>query len=139
MFAFDTNILTGILLGNASFVRRASAIPVHCQSLPVVVAEEIMRGRLNVIRKAEAGRSKVSIDRAYQLFQDTFDDFRSLQILSYTSEAESKFREWRKSKIRISSHDLRIAAICTVHKATLITLNRRDFERVPGLVVEYWE
>jgi len=44
MFAFDTNILTGILLGNTSFVRRASAIPVHCQSLPVVVAEEIMRG-----------------------------------------------------------------------------------------------
>ncbi|RLC20207.1 MAG: hypothetical protein DRI57_05370 [Deltaproteobacteria bacterium] len=91
-----------------------------------------MRGRLNVIRKAEAGKSKVRIDQTYQLFQDTFDDFRSLQILSYTSEAELKFREWRNSKIRISSHDLRIAAICIVHKATLITRNRRDFEKVPS-------
>lgn len=105
----------------------------------MVVVEEITRGRLNVIRQAEAGQSKVSIDRAYQLFQETFDDFRVLQILSYTPEAEIKFREWKNRRIRISSHDLRIAAICIVHEATLITRNRRDFEKAPDLIVEYWE
>lgn len=139
MMAFDTNILTEILLGNASLVTRIAAIPVEQQALPIIVVEEIIRGRFNVIRQAEAGKSKVSIDRAYQLFQDTFEDFRSLQILPYTSQAEYHFQQWRKQKIRLSTHDLRIAAICTVYEATLISRNRQDFEKVPGLLVEYWE
>jgi predicted nucleic acid-binding protein len=33
---------------------------------------------------------------------------------------------------------LRIAAICVAHSATLISRNRRDFDQVPGLMVEYW-
>ncbi len=107
--------------------------------MPIIVVEEIIRGRLNVIRQAEAGKSKVSIDRAYQLFQDTFDDFRYLQILSYTPQAELQFQQWKKQKIRISTHDLRIAAICIAHDATLISRNRQDFEKLPELTVEYWE
>ena len=45
MIAFDTDVLTEILLGNAIFAQRASAIPLAEQSLPVVVIEEIMRGQ----------------------------------------------------------------------------------------------
>ena len=49
MIAFDTDVLTEILLGNDEFVKRASVIPLHEQCLPVIVVEEIMRGLLNVI------------------------------------------------------------------------------------------
>jgi tRNA(fMet)-specific endonuclease VapC len=34
--------------------------------------------------------------------------------------------------------DLRIASVVLDHSATLITRNRRDFERVPGLMIEDW-
>jgi predicted nucleic acid-binding protein len=34
---------------------------------------------------------------------------------------------------------LRIAAICVVNSATLVTRNRRDFEHMPGLAVDFWE
>jgi len=64
MIAFDTDVLTAILLGNSAFVERAAAIPVREQAVPVIVIEEIMRGRLNVIRQAEAGRANVSIAHA---------------------------------------------------------------------------
>jgi predicted nucleic acid-binding protein len=30
-------------------------------------------------------------------------------------------------------------AICVAHNAKLITRNRRDFERIPGLIVEFWD
>ena len=138
MNAFDTDIFSEILLGNAAYVSRLSFIPADQQAIPIIVAEEIFRGRLNVIRQAEAAKSKISIDLAYQLFEETIRDLRRLQILSYTSEAETTYQRWRDASIRISTHDLRIAAICVVHRATLISRNRRDFERVPGLAVEFW-
>jgi tRNA(fMet)-specific endonuclease VapC len=138
MIAFDTNVLTEILLGTPAFVERAAAIPVDQQAVPVIVIEEIVRGRLNVIRQAEAGKYKISLERAYELFQQTFSDARLLRILPYTSAAESLCQQWRRQGLRVSTHDLRIAAICVVHGAGLVTRNRRDFEQIPGLSVEFW-
>jgi tRNA(fMet)-specific endonuclease VapC len=138
VIAFDTNILTEVLLGNPPFVARAAAIPVHLQAVPVIVIEEVIRGRLNIIRHAEAGKAKVNLERAYELFQETFSKTRWLQVLSYTASAESLYRQWRQQGIRVSTHDLRIAAICVANNAKLISRNRRDFERVPGLAIEFW-
>lgn len=139
MNAFDTDVFSEILLGDAAYVSRLSLIPPDQQAIPIIVAEEILRGRLNVIRQAEAAKSKVSVDLAYQFFEETIRDLRRLQILSYNGEAETAYQRWREAGIRISTHDLRIAAICLVHGATLISRNRRDFERVPGLTVEFWD
>lgn len=139
MIALDTNILTELLLGNPLFKSRLLQVPSQDQAIPVIVVEELIRGRLNVIRQAESGKAKVHIDYAYQLFQDTIEDLRHIQILSYTSKAESLFRQWRHQGIRVSTHDLRIAAICIVYGAKLISKNRRDFEKIPGLQIEYWD
>jgi len=139
MIAFDTDVLTEILLGNAAFVARATLIPMREQGVPVIVIEEIMRGRLNVLRQAEAGRANATITRAYELFEETFRDFRRLHILSHTTQAEALYQQWRQQGIRMATHDLRIAALCVAHAARLISRNRRDFERVPGLMVEFWE
>lgn len=139
MIAFDTDVLSAILLGNPAFVQRAAAFTVREQAVPVIVIEEIMRGRLNVIRQAEAGGANVSIARAYELFEKTFADFRRIQVLSYTSQADALYQQWRQQGIRIPTHDLRIAAICVAHATILISRNRTDFEQVPGLQVEFWE
>ena len=53
MIAFDTDVLTEILLGDPTLVARAATIPPHEQAVPVVVIEGIMRGRLQVIRQAD--------------------------------------------------------------------------------------
>jgi hypothetical protein len=45
MIAFDTDVLTEALLGDAIYAARAVAIPLHEQAVPVIVSEEIMRGR----------------------------------------------------------------------------------------------
>ena len=138
MKAFDSDVLTLIGQGNAACIQRASAIPDSEQCVPIIVAEQLIRGRFNVIRQAEAGKSKVSIDVAYSLFEGTLRDLYSLKILAYTAQAELLVQAWRKQKIRVGISDLRIAALCIVHSATLISRNRRDFDKVPGLIVEYW-
>jgi tRNA(fMet)-specific endonuclease VapC len=52
---------------------------------------------------------------------------------------DTDVRQWRHQRLRMATHDLRIAAICVTHVAILITRNRRDFTQVPGLRVEFWE
>ena len=38
----------------------------------------------------------------------------------------------------IGAHDLWLAASCLAHGFALVTANVREFERVPGLVLEHW-
>jgi tRNA(fMet)-specific endonuclease VapC len=93
---------------------------------------------MNVIRQAEAGKAKVGLDRAYELFQQSLLDLRQVNLLPYTATANDLFEQWRRNKIRVSTHDLRIAAICVAHSARLISRNRRDYSVIPDLTVEFW-
>jgi predicted nucleic acid-binding protein len=106
MKAFDTDILTQILRGNQAYAERVALVPISEQALPILVAEEVLRGRLNTIRQAESGKAKVTIEQAYEFFERTLKDIRELTILAYTPQAEVQYREWRKQKLRGSTHDL---------------------------------
>ena len=138
MIAFDADVFSEILAGHPQYSQRAHQISVHEQAVPIVVVEEILRGRLNSIRQAEAGKSKLSLERAYDLFGVTLNAFRHVTVLPYTSGADILYQQWRSEKARGGTHDLRIAAICVACSATLITRNQRDFEQVPGLSLEVW-
>jgi tRNA(fMet)-specific endonuclease VapC len=138
MIAFDTDILTEILLGNPAITERVKSIPANEQAVPIIVIEEILRGRMNTIRQAEAGKAKVSLDRAYELFQRSLNDLRQVNVLPYSPQADAQFEQWRQQKIRVSAHDLRIAAICVAHSAKLVTRNRQDYQQIPDLDVEFW-
>lgn len=138
MKAFDTDIVTEILAGNPAYAERIAQVPLEEQTVPIVVVEEILRGRLNTIRQAEAGKTSITMERAYVLFEQTLADLREVKILSFSESAEVLLKEWRKMKIRGATHDLRIAASCAVASVTLVTRNRRDFESIPGLAVEFW-
>lgn len=138
MISFDADVLTAILQGDVVLAQRAAKLPLNEQTVPVVVVEEFFRGRLNTIRQAEAGKAKLTVERAYELFSATVNAFRHIVILPYTTAADALVQEWRSRKIRVGTHDLRIAAICIVHSARLISRNRQDFEQVPGLQIEYW-
>lgn len=138
MMAFDTDVLTRLLYGDQSLSVRAAQIDAAEQAVPVVVLEEVMRGRLNSIRQAASRRAEASLQRAYELFERTFTQLRQAAILPYGPAAHNSFQEWRRQKLHLSTNDLRIAAIYVAETATLVTCNRRDFERVPGLNVEFW-
>lgn len=137
--AFDTDVLSGIMRGYQPFLSKLNEVPVQDQAVPIIVIEEIMRGRLNMIRRAESGAAALSLERAYHLFEQTFRDFQTLQVLPYTQAADELAKHWRQQKIRLGTNDLRIAAICQSQGATLVSRNRRDFERIPNLDVAFWE
>jgi len=138
MTLFDTDVFVEILVGNPAFVGRAATIPPDQQGITIITVEEILRGRLHAIRQAEAGKGRIAAAQAYDLFGQSLNDLQRMAILPYTPDADSLFRAWREQKVRVSTHDLRIAAICRDRSATLASRNRRDFERIPGLSVEFW-
>jgi len=39
---------------------------------------------------------------------------------------------------KVGRADLLIAAIALAHRATLVTRNVRDFQQIPGLILENW-
>jgi tRNA(fMet)-specific endonuclease VapC len=138
MIAFDADILSDILRGDLALVARAAQIDPAQQVVPIVVVEEVIRGRLVVIRQAEAGKGKVTLSQAYDLFEQSFRALAAFRTLAYTEAAAKLFEAFKTSKIRVGTHDLRIAAICIVHGATLVTRNARDYSRIPGLTLIVW-
>src|SRR5271166_3423978 len=123
MIVFDTDVFTDLLRGVPRVVARAAAIPPADQAIPIVVAEEILRGRLNAIRQAEAGKLRLTVANAYELLLESLSDFRKLAVLRFTDSAESLFRKWREQRIRVATHYLRIAAIAVNLGARLASRN----------------
>ena len=138
MIAFDTDILTLILRGDPTIVGRLASLPPEEQTVPVVVLEEMMRGRLNSIRLADTGKGKLSLTQAYAKFREMLADIRAWTILEFSPAADALVRVWRLQKIRVGVSDLRIAACCIASGARLISRNQRDFQQIPGLNVEFW-
>ena len=138
MKAFDTDVLTLIFHGDANYAEKAAQIPAADRRVPIVVVEQMLRGMLNAIRQAEAGKAKAGIDVAYYYLEQTMADLAGEQILPFTPPTEILVQAWKRQKIKVGISDLRIAAICIIHGAILFSRNRRDFDRVPGLMVEYW-
>ena len=61
-----------------------------------------------------------------------------VQILTFTEPAILRYEQLKSLKLKVGGNDLRIAAIALEHIATVVTRNRRDFARVPGLAVADW-
>ena len=138
MIAFDSDIWTEISAGNPSCVVRAKAIPRDLQHVPIVVAEESLRGWLDFIRKTEARKIKVPLSVAYESLEKAIQQLGLTKLLPYTPAAHDHYLRLKSQKLRIGTRDLRIASIALAHGATLITRNRRDLNIVPSLQLEVW-
>jgi tRNA(fMet)-specific endonuclease VapC len=57
-------------------------------------------------------------------------------LVPLTAPAFARFETLAKARRNVKRNDLRIAAIAL--GATVVTRNRRDFGRVPGLAIEDW-
>ena len=123
----------GTVLGTAlkSRVLEREASVFSC----IVTAEESLNGWISLVRRARAGRAQV---HGYGLLLQTISVLAQLSILPFDDDAASVFNDLEKLRLRVGTMDLKIAAICLAHDATLLTRNLVDFEKVPGLKVENW-
>jgi tRNA(fMet)-specific endonuclease VapC len=139
MIVLDTDSL-GILqrASGGEFERLAArlrSVPDWPFYVTIVTFEEQMRGWLASVARAKTPQKQIV---AYARLRRLVDDFRTRPILDFDEHAMTEFQRLVKSKVRIGTMDLRIAAIVLSHGAKLISRNLVDFRKVPGLMVEDW-
>lgn len=70
-----------------------------------------------------AARSSKTQTLPYSLLLAQLENYCSLHVLPFDEPAAAQYEEFRKTHRRVSSPDLKIAAIALVHDTTLITQN----------------
>lgn len=101
----------------------------------IVSFEEQMRGWLAYIAKAKSSNQHI---QGYARLHAMLDDFTTRPVLDFDQLAAAEFERLTRSKVRIGTMDLRIAAITISHDGLLLSKNLTDFRKVPGLRVEDW-
>jgi len=128
---FDTDHLTLFQHGHVLVGRRLGSQPVGAVRISVVTVEEILRGRLAALARARDGSTRI---RRYALLEQALLDFAQFPVIPFDQAAETNFQQLRA--VRIGTGDRKIASIALANQLILVTANRRDFARVPGLVLE---
>lgn len=130
MIILDTDAISDLVRPQPSrlLVTRLAETPVDDQATTSITIGELAYAAYH------AGRP--------ELFQRAMGLLGGVRILDFDSAAAALYGSLRarleKSGQRLADPVLRIAAIASLHVATLITGNVRHFARVPELVVQDW-
>jgi tRNA(fMet)-specific endonuclease VapC len=132
-YLLDTDHLTLYEQGHALVTRRVTSQSPGTVGISVVTIEEALRGRLAALSQARDGPTRIT---RYAWLARTVRVFTQFENVSYEQPAENEFQRLRS--VRIGTRDRKIASIALARNVTLVTRNRRDFGRVPGLTLEDW-
>jgi tRNA(fMet)-specific endonuclease VapC len=97
--------------------------------------EEQLRGRLAQVGEAKDG---ITQSNAYQRLVETVMLLSEFNILQYEAKAQRIYQILKNERIRVGTQDLRIGAIAIANNGILLTRNRRDFEKIPSLMIQDW-
>lgn len=132
MFCLDTNIVIGIINGRAAAVeaRFRETIGRAPLMLSAVVLLELRYGYAKSHRRSRMEALLVTfLAPGIEVLSFDEDDAAEAGDIRATLEAQGT---------PIGPYDILIAAQARRRGAALVTLNRREFERVPGLIVTDW-
>lgn len=114
---------------------RIAQYPIADFALSVVSFHEQVLGAHSFINRV---RTNADIIRGYALLLEILQGLAAAPVLPFDTAAVTIFDELRGQRVRVSTMDLRIAAIALSRNLVLLTRNVNDFSQVPGLVTENW-
>ena len=134
-FLFDSDHLTLFQHKHPPLMQRLAAQPADAVAICPINIEETMRGRLASLARVLAGPKHV---QAYAHLVAAEEMFRLFPLVPFDAGSESQFQQLRAARLHVGTLDLKIAAIALTNGLTVLTRNRSDFGRVPGLTIADW-
>jgi tRNA(fMet)-specific endonuclease VapC len=135
LHVLDTDTLSLLQEGHPKVCQRAAVLPAEDVALTVLTVEEQLSGWYTELRRA---KSPERLAWAYRRLAQNVRFLSRVQILDFDEPAIRRYADLRRLKLKVRRTDLQIAAVVLEHQATVVTVNVRDFKRVPGLRVEDW-
>jgi tRNA(fMet)-specific endonuclease VapC len=135
LYILDTDTLTLSQQGHPQILHRMSSHPPSEIATTILSVQEQLDGWYGHVKRAKTPKK---LAQAYLRFATSVQFLARLNVLTFTESAILRFRQLRSLKLNIGKMDQRIAAIALEENATVVSRNLRDFQRVPGLVVEDW-
>lgn len=135
LWVLDTDHVSLLQRGNSVVISKVTTINPSDIAVTIITIVEQMYGRLDMIKRA---KSKQELVTSYALLRETFNRLCLANILDFNDAAFDTYNELRAAKINIGTQDLRIASIVLSVNATVVTRNRKDFEKIPGLKIADW-
>ena len=135
IFLLDTDILS---LYQRNHTQVLAAMANHSTDqlcLSSISIEEQISGWSALARSAKSHHDQ---ERAATLLATVVVSWNRFAIVPITERALQRFDLLARAKLGVRFNDLRIAAIALELGATAVTRNRRDFGRIPGLIIEDW-
>lgn len=134
-FLFDTDHLTLYQHRHPQVLQRMLLQPPDTVGVSAVTAEESLQGRLAALSQARDGNSRIV---RYRHLLESLDLLSQFPLVSYDLASENHFQYLRSLRLKVGTQDLKIAAIASANNLVLLTRNRRDFGRLPGLRIDDW-
>ena len=134
-FILDTSIVTLLQYNHAVATANLIAHNNDTVVIPTIAAEEAFDGCFDLLRRARTNREKAN---AHRIIGKVISHVGSFGIIPPTVAALDRFDQLVRLKLNVGNNDLRIAAIALEIDAVVVTVNVRDFSRVPGLKWEDW-
>jgi tRNA(fMet)-specific endonuclease VapC len=135
LFVLDTDHVTLYYYGDPIVVQRVDSRAPTELAISVLTVDEQLTGWYTLTRQA---RRPEEVARAYAHLGEAVVRLGRWRILPYTEAAIARVTQLKALRLNVRLMDLRIAAVAMENQAVVVTRNRRDFGRVPGLSVEDW-
>jgi tRNA(fMet)-specific endonuclease VapC len=132
---FDTDHLTLFDHRHAPLRQRFDAAATGSVGISPVTIQEYLKGRLAALARHTSGPRQV---QAYAHLVSSVLLLQQFPLAPFNTACEQQFQQLRALFPRVGSQDLKIASVALVHKLILLTRNRRDFGRIPGLTLDDW-
>jgi tRNA(fMet)-specific endonuclease VapC len=131
IYLLDTNTCIGYLNGTAAGVlRQLQTLPLQEIAVCSVVKAELFYGAM----KSDNPTGVIHLQRQF------LDHFVSFPFDDHAADEYGRLRaQLARQGTPIGPNDLMIASIALARRATLVTHNTREFNRVPSLPIVDWE
>lgn len=134
-YLLDTDTFSLYLQKDANVSR---AVFLHLASpmvISIITVREVWDGWAALISRA---KNPSLLATTYTRLTETVNALNFWTVASFSLPAIARYETLKRQKLNVGGNDLRIAAIALELGATVVTRNRRDFARIPGVVIEDW-